>query len=180
MKRKIVIHNHLPARDLGPGSRGRVGFSQATYLNQLNAARQRAQQSSGNKSPAPKDPKKEEKARKREVEGRDAEELTSIRLGPKERGVKIPPPKGPKERAAWEAAVRKREAEGRGKYVGDDSGSIEVRQSDYDKIQIGKTYSFGGRKGRVTGKNSDKGKLATGRASGGNPLVQVTWLDSSK
>lgn len=36
-----------------------------------------------------------------------------------ERGTKIPPPKDPKERAAWEALVKKREAEGRGKYVGD-------------------------------------------------------------
>jgi len=34
-------------------------------------------------------------------------------------GVKIPPPKDPKERAEWEAAVKRREQEGRGKYVGD-------------------------------------------------------------
>ncbi len=41
-------------------------------------------------------------------------------------GVKIPPPKDPKERAEWEAAVKKREAEGRGKYVGDVSEKIKT------------------------------------------------------
>lgn len=45
--------------------------------------------------------------------------LTVVRKGTPERGVKIPPPKDPKERAAWEAGVKKREAEGRGRFVGD-------------------------------------------------------------
>lgn len=46
-------------------------------------------------------------------------DLPTIRRGTPERGVKIPPPSDPRERADWEAAVERRQAEGKGKYVGD-------------------------------------------------------------
>lgn len=50
-------------------------------------------------------------------------------------GIKIPPPKDPKLRAEWEAGVKRREAEGKGKYVGD-AGPLSIRTDEMLIAQI--------------------------------------------
>jgi hypothetical protein len=47
------------------------------------------------------------------------DELPIVQNATPERGVKIPPPADPAERAAWERGVARRQALGLGRFVGD-------------------------------------------------------------
>jgi len=64
----------------------------------------------------------------------DVDELTTVRAaGPAERGIKIPMPKDPKERAEYEAGIARRKAAGGGRFVGDAvSAKVDANSPLYD------------------------------------------------
>lgn len=67
-------------------------------------------------------------------------------------------------------------ADCRDKRVKDETGLMEVRRELFDKLQIGKSYNFDGRIGKVVEKlESTGGTNAVGISRGGNPLVRIQW-----
>lgn len=55
------------------------------------------------------------------------------------------------------------------------TGWMEVRREMYEKLTVGKTYSFDGRIGKVSEKSESAGKNAAGIEQGGKPMVKVAW-----
>jgi hypothetical protein len=57
---------------------------------------------------------------------------------------------------------------------------VPVRQETYNALQVGKSYKFDGRVGKVIEKAENSGqKSAVGLAMGG-PMVKVKWKDESR
>lgn len=93
---------------------------------------------------------------RKDARGKDPnDELTTVMRGTPERGVPIPAPKDPAERAAWEKAVAARRASGAGKFVGDASGDKEngkdVKSGGYNEEAVNNAISQAERRGGKVG-----------------------------
>jgi len=61
---------------------------------------------------------------------------------------------------------------------GDVTSWMNVRQSMYNSLQVGKTYMFDGRKGKVLEKAESSGQASAVGLTSGGPMIRVEWKDT--
>jgi hypothetical protein len=60
----------------------------------------------------------------------------------------------------------------------DASSVMSVKSDMYDKLEVGKTYRFDGRKGKILEKLESSGQIsAAGWSMGGDPMIRVEWKE---